>query len=105
MKLIKYIIGIFVSFIAIFFVTSIASENVYADISGLVIGSFDHFFEKMIKEKDNNQINNNRMYTNEEIIPISGYGRRAFYLRLNELKKDGKLERFMLLVFCKTNLI
>ncbi|KKQ93018.1 MAG: hypothetical protein UT19_C0021G0009, partial [Candidatus Woesebacteria bacterium GW2011_GWB1_39_10b] len=32
MKLIKYIIGIFVSFIAIFFVTSIASENVYADI-------------------------------------------------------------------------
>ena len=23
----------------------------YADISGLVVGSFDHFFEKMIKEK------------------------------------------------------
>ena len=27
------------------------NKNVYADISGLVIGSFDHFFEKMIKEK------------------------------------------------------
>lgn len=27
------------------------NKNVYADISGLVVGSFDHFFEKMIKEK------------------------------------------------------
>jgi uncharacterized protein len=27
------------------------NHNVYADISGLVIGSFDHFFEKMMKEK------------------------------------------------------
>lgn len=27
------------------------NKNVYADVSGLVIGSFDHFFEKMIKEK------------------------------------------------------
>ncbi|GKS67874.1 4-hydroxyphenyl-beta-ketoacyl-CoA hydrolase [Nitrosarchaeum sp.] len=27
------------------------NKNVYADISGFVIGSFDHFFEKMIKEK------------------------------------------------------
>jgi uncharacterized protein len=27
------------------------NHNVYADISGLVIGSFDHYFEKMIKEK------------------------------------------------------
>lgn len=27
------------------------NKNVYADISGLVIGDFDHFFEKMMKEK------------------------------------------------------
>ena len=27
------------------------NKNVYADVSGLVVGSFDHFFEKMIKEK------------------------------------------------------
>jgi hypothetical protein len=27
------------------------NRNVYADVSGLVVGSFDHFFEKMIKEK------------------------------------------------------
>lgn len=27
------------------------NKNVYADISGFIIGSFDHFFEKMIKEK------------------------------------------------------
>jgi hypothetical protein len=27
------------------------NKNVYADISGLVVGSFDHFFEKMMKEK------------------------------------------------------
>lgn len=27
------------------------NKNVYADVSGLVVGSFDHFFEKMMKEK------------------------------------------------------
>jgi uncharacterized protein len=27
------------------------NKNVYADISGLVVGDFDHFFEKMMKEK------------------------------------------------------
>ncbi len=27
------------------------NKNVYADISGLVIGDFDHYFEKMMKEK------------------------------------------------------
>ncbi|MFB5597450.1 MAG: amidohydrolase family protein [Nitrosopumilaceae archaeon] len=27
------------------------NKNVYADISGLVIGDFDHYFEKMIKER------------------------------------------------------
>ncbi|MDH5463261.1 MAG: amidohydrolase family protein [Nitrosopumilus sp.] len=27
------------------------NHNVYADVSGLVVGSFDHFFEKMMKEK------------------------------------------------------
>lgn len=27
------------------------NKNVYADVSGLVVGSFDHFFEKMMKDK------------------------------------------------------
>jgi predicted TIM-barrel fold metal-dependent hydrolase len=27
------------------------NKNVYADVSGLVIGSFDHFFEEMMKDK------------------------------------------------------
>jgi uncharacterized protein len=27
------------------------NKNVYADISGLVVGNFDHYFEKMMKEK------------------------------------------------------
>lgn len=27
------------------------NKNVYADISGLVVGDFDHYFEKMMKEK------------------------------------------------------
>ena len=27
------------------------NKNVYADVSGLVVGSFDHFFEKMMKER------------------------------------------------------
>lgn len=27
------------------------NKNVYADVSGLVIGNFDHFFEKMMKDK------------------------------------------------------
>jgi predicted TIM-barrel fold metal-dependent hydrolase len=27
------------------------NKNVYADVSGLVVGSFDHYFEKMMKDK------------------------------------------------------